>query len=112
MFEKFEKGREKTGGRIKGSRNRLSHALVEALCKEFEEYGAEAIKLARIERPSEFLKIIASIIPKEFEITDSRLKDLNDDELDYLIELTKRRLGADLAASIGSTGGREEQTIN
>ena len=88
----FEKGREKSGGRVKGSRNRLSLHFVAALADEFEKFGAEAIRIARVERPHEFLKIIASIMPKEFEITDSRLKEISDDELDLLIAVAKRQL--------------------
>ena len=72
----FEPGRPKTGGRVKGARNKLSMAFVEALAKEFEEHGAEAIRICRVERPTEFIKIIASIMPKEFEITDNRLADI------------------------------------
>lgn len=93
-MNEFQKGRVKTGGRIKGSRNKLSTAFVEALVKEFEEFGAEALRLCRIERPVEFIKIVASIIPKEFEITDNRLKDLSDDELDLFLNLAKQQLGA------------------
>jgi len=66
MSELFQKGRDKTGGRVKGSRNKLSMTFVEALAKEFEEHGAEAIRIMRMENPSDFLKIIAAVIPKEF----------------------------------------------
>ncbi len=66
MSELFQKGRDKTGGRVKGSRNKLSMAFVEALAKEFDEHGAEAIRIMRIENPSDFLKVIAAVIPKEF----------------------------------------------
>ncbi len=37
MSELFQKGRAKTGGRVKGSRNKLSMAFVEALAKEFND---------------------------------------------------------------------------
>ena len=59
-------GRAKTGGRVKGSRNKLSMAFVEALAKEFNDYGEEAIRIMRVENPSDFVKTIAAIIPKEF----------------------------------------------
>lgn len=108
----FEKGRDKTGGRVKGSRNRLSQAFVEALAGEFEVYGAEAIKVARVERPHEFLKIIASIMPKEFEITDSRLKDIPDDELDAIIELAQRRIASNLDSRPGISASGKAETIN
>lgn len=106
----FEKGRAKTGGRAKGSRNRLSASFVEALAKEFEEHGEETLRICRTERPHEFLKIVAGVIPKEFEISDSRLKELSDDELDFFLAFAKRQL---LAAPVGGgAGDREEEKIN
>jgi len=63
----FEPGREKTGGRRKGSRNRISTALLEALAEDFEQFGKEAIKITRVERPGEYLKICASLVPQAFE---------------------------------------------
>jgi len=87
----FQKGQSKIGGRGKGVRNRLSNALLEALAKDFEEHGEEAVRITRVERPAEYLKIVAGIMPKELEITDSRLKEIDDNELDYLIELARQR---------------------
>ena len=81
----FEKGREKTGGRASGTRNKFSKKFDDALLRDFEEHGEEAIKIARIERPTEYLKLIASRFPIEFQFTDSRLKELSDDELDTFI---------------------------
>ena len=81
----FQKGQ---GGRAKGSRNKLSMSFVEALAKEFDEFGAEAIRLMRIEHPADFIKIIAAIMPKEFEISDSRMKDLTDEQIATLIRFT------------------------
>lgn len=87
----FEKGRTKTGGRRKGARDRISTSFLEELAKDFEEHGAEVIKIARIERPVDYLKVVASVLPKEFEITDSRLEDISDGELDALIELARQQ---------------------
>src|SRR5262249_19750623 len=94
-------------GRMKGSRNRLGADFLYALQREFEQHGEKAIRTVRLERPAEFLKIIASVLPKEFEITDSRMKDLSDDELEFLIELARRRLG-----SVDKSGDREESPLN
>jgi hypothetical protein len=87
----FEKGRVKTGGRRKGARDRIGTAFLEELAKDFEEHGAGVIKIARIERPTEYLKIVASTLPREFEITDSRLEEISDNELDTLIELARQQ---------------------
>jgi hypothetical protein len=74
----FEKGRAKTGGRRKGVKDRIGTMFLEELAKDFEEHGAEVIKIARIERPVEYLKIVSATLPKEFEITDSRLEEISD----------------------------------
>ena len=102
----FEKG-HKSQGRAKGSRNRISTALLEAFAKDFEENGWETIAITRIERPTEYLKIAASLLPKEFEITDSRLQEVTDDELDALIDLARQRRAINL-----NPNGREDQTVN
>jgi hypothetical protein len=90
------------GGRVKGSRNKLALHFVADLQAEWEEHGREVIRIARIEKPVEFMKVIASVLPKEFEITDSRIKELNDDELEFLIRVAQRRLD-----SVGSADCRE-----
>ena len=57
----------------------------------FEEFGIEAVKITRVERPAEYLKIVAGILPKELEIVDNRLAEVSDDELDAFIELARQR---------------------
>ena len=104
----FEKGRPKTGGRAKGVKNRLSQAFLEALEKDFAEGGIEAIKIARIERPVEYAKMIAGLLPRELEITETQLMQIPDEELDAFIEFARRRI-AERALSFAS---RENETIN
>ena len=94
-------------GRMKGSRNKLGADFLYALQREFEQHGEEAIRIVRVEKPVEFLKVIASVLPKEFEIIDSRLKEIPDDELDAFIELARRRL-----ASAAKSGDGEEPPLN
>jgi len=86
----FESGRAKTGGRARGARNKISTAFLEALAADFEQHGEAAIKLMRIEKPTEYVKVVASILPKEFEITENRLMEIDDDTLDFLLEYAKR----------------------
>ncbi len=104
----FQKG-HKSPGRTKGARNRIAYKLIEALEKDFQEHGEEAVKIARIERPVEYLKIIASVIPKEFEIIDGRLNELSDEELDEFIIKLRGQLRSPIAADAGS---REEPTTH
>src|SRR5438045_8922985 len=104
----FEKGRQKTGGRTRGAPNKLSQAFLEAYAADFEEHGAEVIRIVRMEKPHEYLKTAAYLMPKEFEITETRLMEIPDDELDAFIEFARQRLAeCALGASI-----REAETIN
>lgn len=72
----FEKGRPKTGGRARGARNKLSQAFLEAFATDFEQHGAEVIKIVRVEKPHEYLKTAAYLMPKEFEITETHLMEI------------------------------------
>ena len=95
-------------GRVKGTRNKISQAFLEALAADFEEGGAAAIKIMRIERPSEYVKCVASILPKELDISDNRLAEIPDDELEFIIEYTRRQL----AARLDSAQRREDEAAN
>jgi hypothetical protein len=85
-------GGHQSAGRRRGARNRLSTDLLESLAEDFSQFGKSVIATARIERPIDYLKIVASTLPREFEITDSRLKELTDEELDGLIAELKRSI--------------------
>ena len=61
----FQKGQPKIGGRAKGAYNRISHAFLEALLDDIAARGIEAIRITRVERPAEYCKIVASLLPKK-----------------------------------------------
>jgi len=82
----FAPGRAKTGGRARDARNKLSQAFLEAFATDFEEHGAEVIRIVRMEKPHEYLKTAAYLMPKEFEITETHLMEIPDHELDAFIE--------------------------
>lgn len=52
-------------GRPKGARSKLGEAFVDALLKDWEENGVKAIIDMRGERPGDYVKVIASLLPKE-----------------------------------------------
>lgn len=68
-------------GRQKGSRNKLSEAFLRELADDFEKHGRDAVQRVRDEKPDQYLKVIAAIVPKEIELgenTVSALKDSRD----------------------------------
>jgi hypothetical protein len=52
-------------GRRLGSRNKLTTQFLEALAADFEEGGAAAMKVARLEDPLRYIAIVASLMPNE-----------------------------------------------
>ncbi len=68
-------------GRPKGSKNKLGEDFVAALADDFAVHGTVAIEQVRAEKPDAYLKVIASIIPKEVHHVVEDLAELTDDEL-------------------------------
>ena len=58
-------------GRPKGSRGKLNEDFLHALHMDFKANGPAAIVEVRENRPHEYLKIIASILPKQIEIKEN-----------------------------------------
>jgi hypothetical protein len=56
-------------GRPKGARSKLGEAFLEALHSDFQKHGVEAIRKVRADRPHEYLKVVASILPKDVNVT-------------------------------------------
>ncbi len=52
-------------GRPKGSRNVLTENFITALTKDFAEHGVAAIRRAREDDPAAYLRLVASLAPKE-----------------------------------------------
>ena len=96
----------RSASRVKGARNKLSGDFVSALSRAFDEIGEEAIRIVAKEEPAKFLSVVASVLPKEFEINDNRLKDIPDDQIDAFIEFAQRYL----AGRTPSLEGGEDST--
>ena len=78
------------GGRPLGSRNRLTEIALQALGEHFAVHGAAAIDRVYREEPATYLKIVASLLPRQLHVErSSPLADLSDAEL-QLIEETLR----------------------
>jgi len=60
-------------GRPKGARQKLGEAFLEGMLKDFEEHGDDVIQKVRTEKPDQYLKVVASILPKEIEAAENLL---------------------------------------
>ena len=73
-------------GRPLGSRNRLSEKFILALHDDFEEHGSAVIAQVRQERPEIYLKVIASLVPRELHFKSANaFEGMSDDELTSLL---------------------------
>jgi hypothetical protein len=57
-------------GRPKGSRHKLSEAFLAELVADFEGGGRAAIERCRLERPDVYVRLVASLLPKQQSLTD------------------------------------------
>jgi Family of unknown function (DUF5681) len=71
-------------GRPRGSRHRLSELALKALCADFEAGGAEAIERCRRE-PDVYVRVVASLLPKQTVEKVNPLDELSVEELDQLV---------------------------
>jgi Family of unknown function (DUF5681) len=68
------------GGKPKGSRNSLQGKFFKELAEDFEKHGKQAIIDTRTNSPAQYLKVVASLMPKEFEIKRP-LEELSDEDI-------------------------------
>ena len=95
-------------GRPKGSRNKLGEAFIQAMHADFEEHGTKVIEQVRIEKPDQYLKVIASILPKELNVNTNALSEMNDDEL-AAVFASLRSLADTFAHQVGGAGASEAE---
>jgi hypothetical protein len=91
---RFEKGNNASGGkggRPLGSRTKLCKRLLEDLFADWQEGGIAALKMMRIERPAEYCRLMASILPKELLFETGSVTELGDEELDQMITMLRER---------------------
>lgn len=77
----FVKGKIGGPGRPKGSRNALGEAFLADLHAAWQERGPGVIERVIDERPQDFLKVVASILPKDFNVNVNSMDTMTDDEL-------------------------------
>jgi hypothetical protein len=88
-------------GRPKGSRNKLGEAFIEALHDDFKEHGVKAIETVRVDRPHEYLKVVAGLLPKEVKLDVGPLDEIGDDELAAIVAAARAAVAATAKAGSG-----------
>ena len=89
-----------SGGRPKGARNRLAAQVFEDILRHWCEpaapgsklrKGAEALEMLYKEKPGEYLRLTASVLPREF-IFENVASDLDDEQIDELLLALRQRM--------------------
>src|SRR5258707_12021604 len=101
---RFEKGHS---GRPLNTRNKLAQRVFDDIFRHWNEEaggglvkGQAALELLYRENPGGYLKLTASVLPKEF-VFQNAVTELNDEELDVMIEMLRER----------AIAARQEQAI-
>lgn len=69
------------GGRTKGARSKLGEEFIHALYEDFQAHGAEVIETVRMEKPDQYLKVVASLLPKDINVSGNEFDGMSDAEL-------------------------------
>ena len=95
---RFLPGNSGFGGRPKGSRNKLGEAFLDNLYSDWQENGIQALKDCRQQNPAAYVKTVASLLPKQVEVSTNGIASMSDDELSDLINAIRAADGAAVSA--------------
>lgn len=90
-------------GRTKGSRNVFAEKFIKDFLNDWDQHGPEAVERCREEKPTEYVRIGATLLPKDF-----HLKMTNEAEFEKILDqFDNNELKSILAvfAKYGNTGG-------
>lgn len=108
---RFIPGNNGGPGRPKGARSKLGEAFIAALHDDFEEHGVAVIAKVREEKPDQYMKVVASLLPKEFKI--ETVSELTDEQLDSRIRQLASLFEIGVAdASSGSQAAEGSSSLN
>lgn len=111
---RFLPGNNLSKGRPKGARSKLGEQFLEALQQDFEQHGVAAIQQVRIERPQDYVKVIASLLPSNVNLNVNKYDDLTDEQLIQQLRSLDAALRPILsvAGEIGDSAGASAPTAH
>jgi Family of unknown function (DUF5681) len=89
-------------GRPIGNRNKLNEKFILALHDDFVEHGREVIEKVREDKPDIYLKVIASILPRELHFkNESAFDGMTNDQLDEILGSVRAILATRAPTGLG-----------
>jgi hypothetical protein len=90
-------------GRPVGNRNKLTEKFIAALHDDFVQFGRAVISKVRDKQPAIYLKVIASILPRQYNFkNESAFDGMTDDQLNEMLGSVRRILTARSPEGTGS----------
>jgi hypothetical protein len=86
------------GGKPVGARNRITALFLNTLAADFEEHGAKAIQECREHDPGTYVKVVASLLPKEVDLGINRLEEMSTSDIIAAVSALSGYLAASEAA--------------
>jgi len=110
----FQPGNTYGIGRPRGARNKLARRFLEDCLADWQEHGAAAIKIMRREDPAGYCKMMATLVPRELEVTATAVAELDDSELDRMIATLRAQLAQPQEVPMLTNGNRviDAEVIN
>lgn len=104
QFKAGAEWRGNAAGRPRGSRNKIAEDFLADVHEAWQEHGKAAVKSMATEEPSKFVQVVAGLLPKELNITNTvNVEQMSDDELFEQLD-TIKSLIASATASAGGGG--------
>jgi len=81
-----------------------SAGLQVVLASDFAQHGADAVKALRLERPHDYLKLVAAFMPKDLPPAIPTVEDMTDDEFIRVLNALRPRTSGGGPAPDGDAG--------
>lgn len=96
------------GGRPKGARSKLGEQFCQDVYAKWQEHGERCIDEMIADKPGDFVKLVATMLPKEMNLNIADNSDMSDEELHDRIRNLASQLAPFLGDRIGATDAGTE----